>query len=216
MFKGLDDSPYIFVYTGDAGIIVPDVISEVVSHFRTFGRDIGTSFAKRLYIQIFVYLFISVRHQFISRVWRIHRYHQCKRLFLVFLSVDVFDSFACLVFRTPLVDIIEAVSWSSGIPVHRFQMVIICSISYPMVETVATFGWTPFVPCHFPAIIVSVYIGLVGCIQMPLSDVSHIVSLIFKHITPTAGVLGKFHSVRSGFGVTVPGYFTANGIHTGH
>ena len=72
LFQCFDNASYIFVYPCDAGIVIADVVTEVVSHFRAFCRNIRTVFAESFYIQIFIYLFVSVRYQFVSRVGRIH------------------------------------------------------------------------------------------------------------------------------------------------
>ena len=100
--------------------------------------------------------------------------------------------------------------------VHGFKVIVVRSVCYPMFKTVATFGRTPFIPCHFSAVVVSIYVGFVRGVQVPLSDISGVVSLIFKYITPAPGVLWEFHSVRGCGRITVTGYLAGDGVHTGH
>ena len=53
-FEGFDDTSYLFVYSCDTGVIIAYVISEIVSHFGSFGGYVGAVGTEGFHIYILI------------------------------------------------------------------------------------------------------------------------------------------------------------------
>ena len=57
VFQGADDAPDVFIYSGDAGVIVADMFPEVVAFGCSFGGNIGLLGCQCFYVEVGIPLF---------------------------------------------------------------------------------------------------------------------------------------------------------------
>ena len=213
--QNLDNTPELFVHARYAGIIIGqtpseqlDIVAASIFQMRHAGND-------RIDIQPFIQSLVLVGHQFIPRVRRIHGNHHGKRLAGAFPAFYVFNGQVGFIFRPPLVYIIKILPPTVGIPIHRPQVLVIGSICHPIVESVPSLRRTPFIPGHFASVVGAVNIGLHRLVQMPLSDVCHLITFRFQDVRPTNHAFLQFHILRCRFRLTIGNHSVAMGISSG-
>lgn len=73
VFQGLDDASHMFVHSGDAGVVVADVFAEVVAFRSALFRNVGQLSGQCFHIERVVQPFVGFGHQFVARMWGIHK-----------------------------------------------------------------------------------------------------------------------------------------------
>ena len=196
VFQSLDDASHMLVHSGDAGVVVADVFAEVVAFRSALFRNVGQLSGQCFHIERVVQPLVSFGHQFVARMRGIHRHHHGKGMvsFCAFRT-DELDGAVGLVGRSPLVDVVEFLPSGFRIPVHRFQVIVVRAVSNPLVEPVATFRRTPFVPGHFSLVVVRIHVGAVRGIKVPLADVGRAIPFFLQHVAPAYGLFRKLHAV---------------------